>query len=130
MYLFINFVFINARSNKLGIEQYKMFLEELSKSKKIDVAEIKKKMANCGTPGVSAGSSGVRISKFIDLVLYIRNIKFHAKKKSKIFDQRINSIFTLSYRHTILIISYSYLYKNKLLYYNFFLCNYINRLER
>lgn len=46
---------------KLGIEQYKSFLDELAKSKKVDPAEMKKKMANCGPPGVSAGAGGVSI---------------------------------------------------------------------
>lgn len=50
-----------CRSMKLGIEQYKSFLDELAKSKKVDPAEMKKKMANCGPPGVSAGAGGVSI---------------------------------------------------------------------
>lgn len=50
------------RSTKLGIEQYKAFLEELAKSKKIDLAEMKKKMANCGPPGVTSGAGGVSIT--------------------------------------------------------------------
>lgn len=55
---YCNFV---SRSMKLGIEQYKSFLDELAKSKKVDPAEMKKKMANCGPPGVSAGAGGVSI---------------------------------------------------------------------
>lgn len=43
---------------KLGIEQYKTFLEELAKNKKVDLTEMKKKMANCGPPGVT-GAAGV-----------------------------------------------------------------------
>lgn len=46
---------------KLGIEQYKAFLEELAKSKKVELTEIKKKMANCGPPGLTGGTGGVRI---------------------------------------------------------------------
>lgn len=46
---------------KLNVEQYKAFLEELAKSKKVELAEMKKKMANCGSPGVTSGASGVRI---------------------------------------------------------------------
>lgn len=49
------------RSTKLGIEQYKAFLQELAKSKKLDLVEVKKKMANCGPPGFSSGSSAVSI---------------------------------------------------------------------
>ncbi|XP_003696054.1 tubulin polymerization-promoting protein homolog [Apis florea] len=50
--------FKKHKSMKLGIEQYKSFLDELAKSKKVDPAEMKKKMANCGPPGVSAGAGG------------------------------------------------------------------------
>ncbi|XP_024892288.1 TPPP family protein CG45057 isoform X3 [Temnothorax curvispinosus] len=50
--------FKKHKSTKLGVEQYKTFLEELAKSKKVDVAEMKKKMASCGPPGVTAGASG------------------------------------------------------------------------
>lgn len=46
---------------KLGVEQYKSFLEELAKSKKVDFVEMKNKMANCGAPGVTVGASGVSI---------------------------------------------------------------------
>ncbi|XP_011058126.1 PREDICTED: TPPP family protein CG45057 isoform X3 [Acromyrmex echinatior] len=51
--------FKKHKSTKLGIEQYKTFLEELTKSKKVELAEIKKKMANCGPPGFTGGASGV-----------------------------------------------------------------------
>ncbi|XP_011144800.1 TPPP family protein CG45057 [Harpegnathos saltator] len=50
--------FKKHKSMKLNLEQYKTFLEELAKSKKMELAEIKKKMANCGPPGVTAGVSG------------------------------------------------------------------------
>ncbi|XP_071626484.1 tubulin polymerization-promoting protein homolog isoform X1 [Temnothorax longispinosus] len=50
--------FKKHKSTKLGVEQYKTFLEELAKSKKVDAAEMKKKMASCGPPGVTAGASG------------------------------------------------------------------------
>ncbi|KYN40807.1 Transmembrane emp24 domain-containing protein eca [Trachymyrmex septentrionalis] len=50
--------FKKHKSTKLGIEQYKTFLEELAKSKKVELAEIKKKMANCGPPGFTGGASG------------------------------------------------------------------------
>lgn len=50
---------------KLNHEQYKAFLEELAKSKKVELPEMKKKMANCGPPGVTPGASGVSIFLFI-----------------------------------------------------------------
>ena len=42
---------------KLSFEQYKTFLEELTKSKGIDLEETKQKMANCGPPGVTSAST-------------------------------------------------------------------------
>ncbi|XP_047365725.1 tubulin polymerization-promoting protein homolog isoform X2 [Vespa velutina] len=50
--------FKKHKSMKLGIDQYKSFLEELAKSKKVDFVEMKNKMANCGAPGVTVGASG------------------------------------------------------------------------
>ncbi|XP_017891602.1 TPPP family protein CG45057 [Ceratina calcarata] len=50
--------FKKHKSTKLGIEQYKAFLDELAKSKKVNLTEMKKKMANCGPPGVTVGGSG------------------------------------------------------------------------
>ncbi|XP_036141582.1 tubulin polymerization-promoting protein homolog isoform X2 [Monomorium pharaonis] len=50
--------FKKHKSMKLSLEQYKMFLEDLAKSKKTELAEIKKKMANCGPPGVTGGVGG------------------------------------------------------------------------
>lgn len=41
---------------KLSLEQYKAFLDELAKSKKVELAEIKSKMANCGPPGVTGAA--------------------------------------------------------------------------
>ncbi|XP_012226069.1 tubulin polymerization-promoting protein homolog isoform X1 [Linepithema humile] len=51
--------FKKHKSMKLGVEQYKAFLDELAKSKKVELTEIKKKMANCGPPGFTGGASGV-----------------------------------------------------------------------
>ncbi|XP_077290537.1 tubulin polymerization-promoting protein homolog [Arctopsyche grandis] len=43
--------FKKLKSLKVGIEDYKKFLDDLAKNKKIDVEEIKTKMSNCGPPG-------------------------------------------------------------------------------
>lgn len=68
---------------KLGIEQYKSFLDELAKSKKVDPAEMKKKMANCGPPGVSAGAGGVSIVNWnINPKVYRRFRMFTDKVKT------------------------------------------------
>ncbi|KAL0122115.1 hypothetical protein PUN28_007113 [Cardiocondyla obscurior] len=50
--------FKKHKSQKLGLEQYEAFLDELAKSKKVELAEIKKKMATCGPPGVTGATSG------------------------------------------------------------------------
>lgn len=57
---------------KLNLEQYKAFLEELAKSKKVELTEVKKKMANCGPPGFTGGASGVS-AKFLCLTLCLVN---------------------------------------------------------
>lgn len=41
------------RSLKLGLTDYQKFLEELAKAKKVEVAEIRDKLINCGPPGTS-----------------------------------------------------------------------------
>jgi hypothetical protein len=46
---------------KLSFDDYNKFLEDLGKTRKIEVSEIKTKMANCGAPGVA--NAGVS-SKF------------------------------------------------------------------
>jgi hypothetical protein len=54
-----------------------MFLEELAKNKKIEVVEIKKKMANCGSPGFTGGGSGVCIRfLYLTLLNFIRHYCF------------------------------------------------------
>ena len=45
------------RSNKLSVEQYKAFIEDLAKSKKVELAEMKNKMAHCGPPGFTGTSN-------------------------------------------------------------------------
>jgi hypothetical protein len=44
--------FKKLKSQKVNITSYKIFLEDLAKNKKIEVEEIKSKMANCGQPGL------------------------------------------------------------------------------
>ncbi|XP_029157145.1 TPPP family protein CG45057 [Nylanderia fulva] len=59
--------FKKHKSQKLGLEQYKTFLDELAKNKKVELTEIKKKMANCGPPGVTAGASGAgKVASTVD----------------------------------------------------------------
>lgn len=45
--------FKKFKSQKIGLEDYKKFLDELAKAKKVDLAEMKSKMASCGAPGLT-----------------------------------------------------------------------------
>lgn len=50
--------FKKLKAQKVGIEDYKKFLEDLAKNKKIEVEEIKNKLASCGQPGTHLGGVG------------------------------------------------------------------------
>lgn len=50
-------MYIFDRLMKLNMEQYKTFLEDLAKTKKVELSEIMNKMASCGDPGVSSSVS-------------------------------------------------------------------------
>lgn len=39
---------------KLTAEDYQKFLEDLAKSKKVEVDDLKKKMTTCGQPGLTS----------------------------------------------------------------------------
>jgi hypothetical protein len=43
--------FKKLKSMKLSIIDYSKFLEDLAKTKGVEVADIKNKMAGCGAPG-------------------------------------------------------------------------------
>lgn len=45
--------FKKLKHMKLSFAEYSKFLDDLATAKKIDVAEIKEKMSNCGAPGVA-----------------------------------------------------------------------------
>ena len=48
------------RQQKLGFDDYNKFLEDLTKNKKVDLEEMKSKLATCGSPGLT----GVAVRKF------------------------------------------------------------------
>lgn len=48
--------FKKLKSVKVSIIDYQKFLEDLAKVKGVDVAEIKKKLAGCGTPGSNSAA--------------------------------------------------------------------------
>jgi hypothetical protein len=66
--------FKKQKSMKLSIEQYKAFLDDLAKSKKVEVSDIKSKMANCGPPGVSnatvPGKAASAVDRLTDVSKY------------------------------------------------------------
>ncbi|KAJ8948825.1 hypothetical protein NQ318_013477 [Aromia moschata] len=57
--------FKKLKSPKLGIIEYRTFLEDLAKNKKTDVAEIKRKLASCGPPG-HHGVGAVKSTNTVD----------------------------------------------------------------
>lgn len=46
--------FKKLKSLKVGVDDYQKFLDELAKSKKVELDEIKRKLTTCGQPGVSS----------------------------------------------------------------------------
>lgn len=48
--------FKKLKSLKVALPDYQKFLEDLAKTKGIDLAEIKKKLTGCGTPGSNSGA--------------------------------------------------------------------------
>ncbi|XP_035916838.1 tubulin polymerization-promoting protein homolog isoform X1 [Anopheles stephensi] len=50
--------FKKLKSMKLTLDDYNKFLEDLAKTKKVELDEIKTKMANCGAPGVHNATPG------------------------------------------------------------------------
>ncbi|KAK9502797.1 hypothetical protein O3M35_011502 [Rhynocoris fuscipes] len=53
--------FKKLKAHKVSEADYLKFLEDLSKNKKIDVEEIKKKMSSCGAPGLSTSSASSKV---------------------------------------------------------------------
>lgn len=50
--------FKKLKSMKLSFEDYNKFLEDLAKTRKVELDEIKSKMANCGAPGIHNATPG------------------------------------------------------------------------
>lgn len=50
--------FKKLKSMKLSFTEYNTFLEDLAKTKKVELEEIKGKMANCGAPGIHNATPG------------------------------------------------------------------------
>lgn len=56
--------FKKLKSMKVTLDDYQKFLEDLAKNKKVDVEDIKTKMANCGQPGFT----GVGVSIYLEMI--------------------------------------------------------------
>ncbi|XP_032776719.1 tubulin polymerization-promoting protein homolog [Daphnia magna] len=52
--------FKKYKSLKLGLTDYQKFLEDLAKAKKVELAEIRDKMIQCGIPGTSGTTVAVK----------------------------------------------------------------------
>lgn len=65
--------FKKLKSMKISYADYNKFLDDLTTTKKVDIAEIKNKLANCGAPGINQVSS-VLYSLFLYLkfIYYIK----------------------------------------------------------
>lgn len=53
--------FKKFKAMKISILDYNKYLEDLAKTKKVELAQIKQKMANCGAPGVVSVSVSGRV---------------------------------------------------------------------
>ncbi|GJQ77766.1 hypothetical protein Trydic_g16031 [Trypoxylus dichotomus] len=75
--------FKKLKSMKLGIVDYKKFLDELTKAKKVDLEEIKEKMAGCGQPGVT----GIGLNKTTDTVNRLTDTSKYTGTHKQRFDE-------------------------------------------
>lgn len=57
--------FKKLKSLKVGIEDYQKFLEDLAKSKKVELEDIKSKLTSCGQPGFSTNVSQTILNKYL-----------------------------------------------------------------
>jgi len=65
--------FKKLKQMKLTHDDYNKFLEDLANAKKVNLAEIRTKMANCGAPGVlsvTAGKATASVSRLTDPTRY------------------------------------------------------------
>lgn len=73
--------FKKLKSMKLGIVDYSKFLDDLAKTKGVEVAELKNKLASCGAPGSNSKVSVSFIFTFHNSPNY--NFKFQSDKKAE-----------------------------------------------
>lgn len=58
--------FKKFKSLKISIEDYRKFVEELAKNKKINLDDVDVKMSQCGPPGLSGSSSNAKIDSTVE----------------------------------------------------------------
>lgn len=58
--------FKKFKLQKLGMEDYKKFLEDLAKNKKLDIEDVKAKMASCGAPGLSSAAGAAKSAATVE----------------------------------------------------------------
>ncbi|XP_052892475.1 tubulin polymerization-promoting protein homolog [Anopheles moucheti] len=75
--------FKKLKSMKLTLEDYNKFLEDLAKTKKVELDEIKNKMANCGAPGVHNATPG----KAADTVARLTDTSKYTGSHKQRFDE-------------------------------------------
>ncbi|XP_067643380.1 tubulin polymerization-promoting protein homolog isoform X1 [Eurosta solidaginis] len=80
--------FKKFKSLKISYADYNKFLEDLAKTRNVELSEIKKKLANCGAPGVaqvSAGKAASAVERLTDPSKYTGSHKerFDASGKGK-----------------------------------------------
>ncbi|XP_014248364.1 TPPP family protein CG45057 isoform X3 [Cimex lectularius] len=58
--------FKKLKQHKVTFADYNKFLEDLAKAKKVDVEEIKRKLSNCGPPGLSSNVGAVKTPSAVE----------------------------------------------------------------
>lgn len=100
--------FKKFKSMKISYSDYNKFLEDLAKTKKVELDEIKSKLANCGAPGVvsvSAGKATSAVERLTDPSKYTGSHKerFDATGKGKGIAGRKNVVdgsgYVTGYQH-------------------------------
>ncbi|XP_034108705.1 tubulin polymerization-promoting protein homolog isoform X1 [Drosophila sulfurigaster albostrigata] len=100
--------FKKFKAMKISLPDYNKFLDDLAKTKKVELATIKSKMAGCGAPGVisaSAGKAAATVDRLTDTSKYTGSHKerFDATGKGKGIAGRRNLVddsgYVSGYQH-------------------------------
>ncbi|XP_030385673.1 TPPP family protein CG45057 isoform X2 [Scaptodrosophila lebanonensis] len=100
--------FKKFKAMKISLSDYNKFLEDLAKTKKVELSEIKQKLASCGAPGVlsvSAGKAAAAVDRLTDTSKYTGSHKerFDASGKGKGIAGRRNLVddsgYVSGYQH-------------------------------